>query len=668
MYFKLMLGTLILSVLIYGFASFIMLRKKRKKLAKYEIYHQNKTPPAIFRILYRYLSAFALTRGYVAKVRHRYEMIEPGDTERIERDTIINVLFVFGLAAFLIVLAFILGFSLFYSLISLFTLYVCNNAFNELSIEQKRGKILRQLKGELENLQNNYNKSFDISDAIYETAVNAPDPLSSHLKIIWDILQCDAGVMNQRIEEYNISAPNPYLKDLLACSKEIAKYDDSKVGGISNYIRKLTVIINAVAIEERKQETIRSKFKGQAIVCVFPIYTTPILIKVSRSMFEIDAFMNGTYGILAHIVAFAISLICYSLVQNKKNMDYVCATSHPTLRKISELPLIRGIVTYMEKSNIKRRYALESKLHKIGESMTVRQFFTQRILFAILGFIATLILCFFIQINAKDMALSDSSNMDIQLLEGYSSEDEHLIYGELTDFANSVAGGKYNQETLIEELKKSPYFKSDARASLAVAEIQRRVNKYQNAYFKWWYYLIALANFGLFSYIPYALINKNRTLVQMKADDEVMRFQNIISCMKNIERAGTKEILEEMELSASIFRNSLTECVDEYASDPIGALHHFMLREKDVDLLQRISVKFIRADRVGVYNAFANLDEEIVEAHKAREQKNNDYIQRAGTLTYAFAFLPIFFVLVLEMIAPMALATMSQLALLDVLK
>lgn len=650
-------------VLLVGLEIFLYINHERKKLKKqqeFNIYQEKKQTPAFYRNIYALLSSWSLTRGYIARIRRKHEMIDPSNIEKIEQDTVKSAMSAWITAIVLTVIALIIHVSLYSVLLVIYTVIVVNSEYLNQTTKRKRDLLLKQQKTEMENLQNAYNRTEEINDALYETAVNAPDPIRGHLSLIWEILQMESGAMDNEIEKYNASAPNPFLKDLLAVSKEVSKYGDSKVNGISNYIRKLSGIINSISSEQRKDDDVKHYFAFHAFVCIFPVYMKLILNKATTSMFAAENYIHGTYGIISTILVFIISYGLYRFISQKKDMDFTFASYHPHLQNMSKLPVIKDLVTYMNGKNQYKTDKLESKLHQVGESMTVRQFAAKQILCFVIGTILTLFLCLGIGINSHYNALNETDNISNQILNSIEEEQEEDVITFVTSLAKEWRGG-INEEELRTEIKDSGYFITDNAVDLVYEEILKRVNIYHTAIFKFYYFIISILIGAACMYIPHILISRNTVLIKLRSNDEVMRFQNIISCMKNTKRASTKEILTEMEISADIYRKSLTQCVDQYASDPINALKEFKKRERENELLQQICVKFIRADRVGVLNAFANLEEEIEEARKVREQKYRDYISDTASMTYMLAFIPLLSELVFEMIIPMILATATQL-------
>lgn len=641
--------------------------KKRKKAQEQQVYKDTASPPEYYRNIYRIMSNSRIMRSYTARVRMRYEMLEPGSVERIERDTVRSVLLLVAITLGASVAVMLIHISLYTVLLVPYTIYCINSIYLTSTTQRMKLTILSQLRTEIEHIQNNYNHSEDVCDAIYESALNAPFPTKNHLLNIWNVLQTDDMHINSEVERFNIRAPLPYLKDLLSCAKETAKYGDNNIRGISNFILKLTSILNAVSAAERIEEERQDAFAGQLIVSFVPMYLKPACDWFAGQMFDIDVYLHGVYGILSTIGLFLASLFVFGEISRRQELDYTCARSHPTLQKICNFPPIKSCVNYMADSNVAQKNAIQSKIHKIGESLTVEQFMAQRIIFAAVGFITTLAICVFTQFSVKNTVLVADSGISAKITEGTTEEEEdaikQFIISTSQEFKDTDLSDDTNLRNKISQA--GMMFTTDSARDLVAQEINGRIKTYQNAYFKWWYLVLAVLAMLSCSYLPYLLLRRDPTLIAIRSNDEIMRFQSIISCMKDIKRGSTKEVLEEMELSADIFRNTLTDCIDEYSADPLRALERFQLRERDHPLLQQICMKFIRADRVGLQRAFANLEAEMEECQKTREQKCHFYIRRASNLTYIIVFIPAGLVVLLESIIPMGMAMIQQMSIMQ---
>lgn len=658
---------LFISVYIIGLLVFLyMKRKKSKKNSGLEIYTQATATPTYYRSIYRFLCGFALTRSICERVRSRYEMIEPGNIEKIERDTVRSVLTIFGLTIGVSVGFALFQISLYSILLIAYSIYCISLEYLSFSTKKKKRLLLSQLHTELEHLQSNYNHAQDVCDALFETSVNAPDPVRSHLLTIWHILQEDELHINTAVERYNITSPLPYLKDLLACSKETMEYGDNYLTGISNYTHQLTGIMNSTAADERITDHATQGFKGHAFMALVPVYLKPVANKFVLHVFDVDDLIHGTYGIISTVLIFVISFAIYNVILRKSDLSNHCARYHSTLQRLLKIPLIRYAAIYLKDKNQERKNRIQTQIHKIGESLSVEQFMVQRILFAVAGFLLTCFVCLFITYNTRSTVLTKETGISTKITEGTTAEEEENIKQFIIDTSVYLKNEKIDDPTAVSQMvSNSGLFYSDSIESLCVDEILGRVYSYNHAYFRFWYLLLALGCGFAISYTPYFLLQRNKTLVLIQSNDEVMRFNVIISCMKSLKRASSKGILEELELSADIFRNSITECVDEFASDPMQALEHFQYREKDNPMIQQLCAKLIRADRIGIFLAFANLEAEMEEWRKAREQKCTYYIDNASALTSALSFVPIFVVIILEMAVPMALGTFSQMSIMN---
>lgn len=640
-------------------ACFYFFAVRKKKGRREEAYRDKKSRTAFFQETYRFFSHWKPTRGYVRSVRRQFETIEPGNVEYIETNTMRTALLIWLSGILAIFAVCLYGITLYSLMLSILSVYFFSTFILNKRIEGIKYTLLGQQAEAMEALEDNYYLSEDVGEALYETAVNAPQPVGTQLNRIWEILQSDEEKLPGEIEKYNVSAPNPFLKDLLSTCFCIGKYGDRKVNGIWNFIRCLTKIGNDISVEQRKAEKIRHQYATLSAISVFPV-----LLMKPAEMFAKYAFgsagkyYGGAYGIFCMLAVYGLSMAAYYYIERSRAMDFTPMDFHPALAKLESLPVIRDFITVATERDAGRKQRLEKKLREVGESMTVRQFFAKRLIYGCAAFCIGIIAVETALVNGRHVAL-DYRQIDSSLLQDVSAAQGEEETDFLLEMAHRYKKGKYSKDELLAQLRESGYFSGDGLLQAAYGEVEGRVAQYRAQYFRWQYFVLTLAAAFLASFIPLILLRQNAAIIAMKMEDEVMRFLNMIYCMMYQPRAGVMEILEQMELCADMYRNSLTQCIDEFGGDESVALKN--LKDREVNpLFRRIVDKLVQADYCGIEKAFANLGEEISEAQKKREQKNNIYIDNGSTLAFTLAFLPTYVMTIFWMIVPMLLALSEQ--------
>lgn len=87
---------------------------------------------------YSFFSSFPLTRRYIRKIRERYEILEPGDIEKTENETIQTALTIWFISIMSFVVGALFDFSVYTILVSGFMAYMISTYLLFQNINKKR--------------------------------------------------------------------------------------------------------------------------------------------------------------------------------------------------------------------------------------------------------------------------------------------------------------------------------------------------------------------------------------------------------------------------------------------------------------------------------------------------------------------------------------------------
>lgn len=146
------------------------------------------------------------------------------------------------------------------------------------------------------------------------------------------------------------------------------------------------------------------------------------------------------------------------------------------------------------------------------------------------------------------------------------------------------------------------------------------IDKYQAAYFKWyWAFLMILA--AIFGYeLPYIVRCVRYNDLQEVMEDEVIQFQGIILILMYIDNMSVQTMLEEICKFARIFQPSIQACIGNFSSGDLDALQELYDAET-YEPFRRIVQNFMVCDKIGIRAAF---DETEVERKNAVEKRSQD--------------------------------------------
>ena len=171
-------------------------------------------------------------------------------------------------------------------------------------------------------------------------------------------------------------------------------------------------------------------------------------------------------------------------------------------------------------------------------------------------------------------------------------------------------------------------FRSDTNVSYSAVStgIKKHVDDYQNAYFKWYYLLVALIAAVAVYFNKFRALSANEKELQMFMQEEIIQLQSILLALRPIDRISQYEMLENLVTFSTVFKSSLQKCYNSIDTDEMAAYEQ-ILEEEPFEPFQRIIKNLMAVDRIGVKQAFNDLE---VEIRNAIEEFNQDSDIRLG--------------------------------------
>jgi len=165
------------------------------------------------------------------------------------------------------------------------------------------------------------------------------------------------------------------------------------------------------------------------------------------------------------------------------------------------------------------------------------------------------------------------------------------------------------------------------------------VDKYQNAYFKW-YYIIFMIFAALFGYeFPYVSRRIRFNSLQEVMEDEVIQFQGIILILMYIDNMSVQTILEEICKFAKIFQESIQTCIGDFTTGDMEALQALYDAET-YEPFRRIVQNFMMCDKIGIRAAFDETEVERKNAVEKRAQDRSISLDKKAALANFFSMIP----------------------------
>ena len=242
------------------------------------------------------------------------------------------------------------------------------------------------------------------------------------------------------------------------------------------------------------------------------------------------------------------------------------------------------------------------------------------------------------------------------------------IYYGTTDAPSGIEGldeltlRKIDRDTSrIKELITTPNGLREQYLYELIAEgVYTHVKDYQDAAFKWYYFVIAILTAVLFYQMPVLVLKINERELQDFMEDEVIQFHSIIMILMYIDQMTVETILTEMEMFAFCFKDSIQKCLNHLASGEEAALEQLMADEP-FEPFARLVENLISCDRIGVQQAFNEIDIERQNYIERRKQEGEVKLSNRSATAQFLAYIPLYFIVGLYMVWPFIVESMSSL-------
>ncbi len=610
--------------------------------------------------LYKWISSFSLTKHLVRSIRTRYSILKPLS----EKGVILGTMKICNLCMVAVGLLTIFLFSLkgasMYTYMVYFSLFfMITGQIIYGSLWKEEYRLLVQLERYLEDVRHYYQAGSMVEEALIDSLEEAPYEISLHIQRVCEVLTLE----EEEVENYREIAPNKFFKVFLALCQITMEYGDTIKEGKSLFLANLNHLRGEIQIELLKRDKIRYTFSGLIMITVLPVFFLKVIEEWSISNLpELGRYYGGKYGILVSVAIFLTTIFAYALIRTLREEQKVIKTEHFILKRLIQMPFVKKRLEnyfFQYPGKVRR---LERLLLDTGNEITISEFIVQKVLLMVVTSLISLFICFNISITERQNAIYQVS--DFQGVTLVNQKEEMEAYRELIKKYVLC----YKDEKDLQKLEiwleaaliECEAVTGESVSKVLCSEIIKRIERYQDGAFKWYYAPLSAMAGILISYSPMLILEIRRYFLRGAKEDEVMQFQTIIVMLMYIPRMNVEMILEWLESFGTFFEGALMECVDMYSFDSERAL--LELKEKvNFPPFIRIVESLQACDRVGVELAFEEIAVQRSYFLEKRKQDNEMQISEKGALGKVIAYMPMTLVIGLYLIVPFVLESLAQL-------
>lgn len=635
--FYLLLG-MIYVIVVFSFGIVIYHKDKKKKRSKIISTYMERTRTSPSEMVYRYMLKFPVSRGYIEKISRRYEMLCPGKPDDIANKTmtLTGIAFIASLAVLMLI--YLLQPTTEHFILAVYIIFVINNEIINYYVNRAEIQLRMEQERFISNIGRNFFSNYYIDDAIIK-AMGSPmsKEMRVHAQALYDITISNN--MKDEIEVYNASSHDKFMKMLLSLCVNIVESSDGSDKENNMLTANLINLKKEINLDYLKMRKLQYVFSGSIFAAV--IVCLPISLIQKFGLYispELVTFYKGLLGILYVGIIYLCSFIVYMITNGAKEVKRPTIRDHKHLEKIEKIKFVKIALDNFNEKNYSRMMILKETLKRLGENITPNQLLIKCSMVSLTTFLLCIAFVIVMHSSTKDLILKNVDNVDT-LSTAATEEQLALVKDTILYYSNKYSEKMITMEEVQKEVSTQELFQNHLIIEKISQEVVTRINKFQNEYFKYYELIICMILSLIAFFTPYWMILYRKKLMQGAMEDEVVQFHSIIYMMMFSDYITVADILEQMEIFAVVFKNTIRECLNEYNGGDIEALERMRDRETNASFKHLVS-NLIRCDDLPISKAFNEITADRENYFERRKQEDEFSIQRKADSIKPLAFLP----------------------------
>ena len=617
----------------------------------------------MYQKLYMFYIKMPVLKRYLIKIRRRLEIINVEDEFLTRKQTAKALtralLIILPLTIAIIVIT--RNNLLLMTILLIFEIFMIETIMDNY-VDKIDTKLLKEQIDFFAEIRHAYHEFNMVEEAIYQTAQDDELTVSAQAEKIYEVLISDDP--ESELEKYYDVAPNPYLKEFAGVSYLTKEFGDRKVDGASLYLKNVNNITQEMQLEILKRDKLNYVFQSLSFIAIAPVLLIEMIKNWALSNFSFtSSFYNGKLGLIVQLLILLITFVCYILIRKIKDVSQTNAnvknTENPWQAKLYKIvPIKKVIDLFIPKKGTKDYRKITQTLKEAASPNKMEWLYVNRLVIAIITFIVSIIM--FMQMhNVAIKYIYEEPTTDFDLIGSMSASDERKAKS-LTESDNVFLNRfKGKLDTKVEDIKvaliRSDDYKNSTEQEIDTAanRIFQKLQVVNGESLKPYELLFALV-FMIVGYMaPIWLLYFQRKMRQLEMEDEVMQFQTIILMLMKIERVNVEIILEWLERYANIFKDPITQCVNNYEAGPWEALEEMKQNIENPQLIRIVEGLQAAVEKIPIADAFDELDTERAYYQEKRKDTNEQLISRKGMIGKAIGFAPMIVLFVGYLIIPL---------------
>lgn len=636
---------IVIVFVVFGCYRFFVKRRENKINKSSKINKQGKNR------LFLFYKLFMVTPGInkiFTKVLRNTESVYPSDALSVNREATKIMLKSMSFSVIVILISAVTcgGDLLFFLMGGIASAVIFNYNITN-TFQNVEYRLLSQMQDFLSQVRHYYLNRGIVEDAIEDTLDSIPYEIGLHMSKIHEILV--SPYMDEKVDEYTVSAPNRFFLLLLSICSSVKEY------GGDSFLQSLSYLKEEINEEVLKKRAIKEAFAGMQLIslCVV-LFLKPAEIWVTHNMPNLEAFYSGSYGKTIMVSTFIAAFGTYYLIDVLKDCKRGELVKNNIFSKIAQIPVFSKLLNQYINKNYTKMRTLNEKMKEVGDQTGPKAFLVRQLLFGLAAF-AFMTSTTLVSVTTEKLTMLSNYvadfDSDIVPNEKYKKVMQQASY----DYVHIMKEANMydiSEEELADTIINNGVVRNKDYAAIVAQEVIKELNLYKNTYYKWYQFIIAVICALVAFNVPKWFLNFKCKVASMNKEDEMAQFQTLILVLMDVDGIRLDIILEWMDRFAYSFKVTIEDCINSLESGERAALET-MKASEDNTSFQCFVDCLMSIDESDVATAF---DEILIDRDyslKERTAKSKISIKKKSSYGSILAFVPSGIVLVGYLIGPM---------------
>ncbi len=646
-------------------------RKKASAIVKTKK-STNQSLNVIYLKSYNSLIKLKLFKSPLLKIRKKVETIAVYDDMEIRRQTM-KIFFRFAAIIIgVLLLLMLIRPGLLFSFWILVGIMFFIGLMTDQFIYKTEMKLLNQLKYYNGRIRHYYQQTHMVDEAAYEAIADVGPEMKVQATKIHNILM--SVNPDEEQAKYEEIAPTRFLKvisGLMVLVKDKGDIIDKEKG--SAFTRGISAVTKELNLEIMYRSKLAHRMRFLAGMALTPIFLSlPIQNHTTKMFPVIQKFYESRTGLIAAVLIYTSAVGVYLLIRKLKAVG---ETKYKVINQnrwekwsLEKIPYLEKLMLAIGPKHNTKKYAKRYQLLKDANSAPKVTWLTLRQTVLALITVIVLVAVLLFGHSREEHAILYSVLPD-SIISGNLTPDEYDEYVKQTEFDRNFvfdlqSRDGFTMKEIQEELK--VYFGvdevTDRKVTTAYDRIMKKYIAIENAFLKWWEFLIILIVAVVVWQTPLVVLNLQKSMRLKDMENEVHQFLTIISILREFNTITSYSLLVWLERFAVTFKAPLQVAIQNYDSGPEEALKR-LAEDNNFDAFKQIIERMqLALVRLNVKEAFEDIDIEREFYLEQRVEFNERSISNKASISSMLSFLPAGLLILLYFVGPILYMSITEMS------